>query len=99
MEAKRLKANDSNLKREYITEGMDRYILEKYPIGFILGYHLEGKVNETITGINALLVKYKRDTEILNLKQHNLLKAYYESSHSNIGILKHLIFDFTSLSN
>lgn len=99
MEAKRLKEKDSNLKRAYINEGMERYISEKYPIGCILGYLLEGRIDQTIIGINSLLAKYNRNTETLNLASNKLLKTYYESNHSEIGILKHLIFDFINNSN
>ncbi|WP_228400539.1 hypothetical protein [Chryseobacterium taihuense] len=98
-EAKRLKEKSSDLKRAYINEGMDRYISEKYPIGCMLGYLLEGKTDETIKGINSLLEKDKRNSEILNLASHKLMKSYYESNHSEIGILKHLIFDFKNISN
>jgi len=99
MEAKRLKEKDSNLKRAYIDEGMQRYISEKYPIGCMLGYLLEGTADETKNGINSMLVKDKRNFEILNLVLHKSLKSYYESNHSDIGILKHLIFDFTNIFN
>jgi hypothetical protein len=58
-----------------------------------------GKTNETINGINELLEKDKRNTEILVSKNHKLIKAYYESEHLEIGILKHLIFNLASLSN
>ncbi|MFC6861309.1 hypothetical protein [Zunongwangia atlantica] len=95
MEAKRLKQKNSNLKRSYINEGMQRYISKKYPIGCMLGYLLEGQSSETIKGINIMLKKDKRETEILNHKQNKLLENYYESNHSEIGIMKHLIFDFT----
>lgn len=98
-EAKRLKEKSSGLKRAYLNEGMDRYISEKYPIGCMLGYLLEGKTDETIKGINALLEKDKRDAEILILKSEKLLKSIYQSNHSNIGTLKHIIFDFTNISN
>ena len=99
MEAKRLKEKDSGLKRAYINDGMDRYISEKYPIGCMIGYLLEGKTNETINGINSLLEKDKRNTETLIFKSNKLIKTYYESNHSDIGTLKHLIFDFTNTSN
>jgi len=98
-EAKRLKERSSDLKRAYIGEGMDRYISKKYPIGCMLGYLLEGKTNETIEGINSLLDKDKRKTEILKLKSEKALKSIYQSNHSDIGILKHLIFDFTNISH
>jgi len=96
MEAKRLKEKDSDLKREYIKKGMDRFITKKYPIGCMLGYLLEGTVGETIKGINSLLEKYKRNSEILQHKSNKILQFYYESNHSEL-CLKHLIFDFTVL--
>lgn len=96
MEAKRLEEKDSKLKRAYINEGMQRYLSEKYPMGCMLGYLLEGNADETKNGINSLLIKDKRNSEVLNLESHNLIKSYYESNHSKIGILKHLIFDFTN---
>ncbi len=98
-ESKRLKENDSGLKRDYIKEGIDRFVSYKYPLGCMLGYLLEGEVDGTINGINTLLEKDKRRNEILKLKNNKLLKTYYESNHPNIGILKHLIFDFTIFSN
>lgn len=98
-EAKNLKQNSSKLKRRYINTGINSFTSEKYENGSLIGYLLEGQTNETINGINFLLKKDKRDAEILNLKKDDLLKTYYESNHSDIGILKHLIFDFTHISN
>lgn len=98
-EAKRLKEKSSGLKRAYINEGMDRYISEKYPIGCMLGYLLEGKTDETIKGINSLLEKDKRNTEVLNLMSERVLKSIYQSNHTDIDTLKHLIFDFTIVEN
>jgi hypothetical protein len=98
-EAKRLKEKDSKLKRAYIDEGMDRFISKKYPMGCMLGYLLEGKTSETIIGINSLLEKDKRNTETLIFKPNKVIQSYYESNHSDIGTLKHLIFDFTNISN
>lgn len=94
-EAKNLKQNDSALKRRYIETGIDSFISEKYENGSLIGYLLEGKTNDTIKGINTLLIKDKRNTETLNNKAHKLHNAYYESNHPNIRILKHFIFDFT----
>ena len=98
-EAKRLKENDSGLKRAYINDGMDRFISNKYPLGCMLGYLLQGNVNRTMKGINSLLVKDKRSIETLTFKKNNLHKDYFESKHIEIGVLKHLIFDFTNMSN
>lgn len=99
MEAKRLKEKDSVLKKAYIKEGMDRFISQKYPVGCMLGYLLEGKTNNTVKGINRLLEKYGRNSEILLSKNHKLIKSYYESNHLEIGTLKHLILDLTTISN
>lgn len=98
-EAKNLKQNDSGLKRRYIDTGIDNFVSKKYENGSLIGYLLEGKTNETVKGINSLIEKDKRNSEILVLKNNKLLKSYYESEHSSIGTLKHLIFDFTTISN
>jgi hypothetical protein len=98
-EAKNLKQNDSRLKRRYIDTGIDNFVSGKYIDGSLVGYLLEGKTNKTIEGINRLLEKDKRDSEVLIFKNNKLFKTYYESKHLEIGILKHLIFDLTSLSN
>jgi len=98
-EAKRLKENDSGLKRSYITDGIDRFTSKKYPSGCMLGYLLQGNVCRTVKSINLLLVKDKRSIETLIYKKNHLHKDYFESEHIVIGVLKHLIFDFTNLSN
>lgn len=96
-EAKNLRQDDSALKRRYIHTGIDNFISGKYVNGSLIGYLLDGKIDETINGINALLERDKRNTETLVSKPDKLIINYYESNHSNIGILKHLIFDFTCL--
>lgn len=101
-EAKNLKQSGkigSALKRRYINTGIDNFVSKKYENGSLIGYLLEGKINETIIGINSLLEEDKRNTETLNPKSNKLIKNYYESNHSHIGTLKHLIFDFTNISN
>ncbi len=98
-EAKRLKENDSGLKRSYIDNGMDRFTSKKYPSGCMLGYLLQGNVNGTVKSINSLLIKDKRNTQTLNSKKNDLHKDYFESKHIEIGVLKHLIFDFTNMQN
>lgn len=96
-EAKNLKQNDSSLKRRYINTGINNFVSKKYKNGSLIGYLLEGKTYETVKGINSLLEKDKRNTEILKLESNKLLKTYFESNHSAIGTLKHLIFDFTTI--
>ncbi len=97
-EAKNLKENNSSLKRRYIDTGIDNFVSGKYANGCLIGYLLEGKIKETIKGINRLLEKDKRNTEIIILKDNKFFKSYYESDHLEIGILKHFVFDLTTLS-
>lgn len=94
-EAKNLKQNDSALKRRYINTGINNFTSKKYENGSLIGYLIEGKINETVEGINTLLKKDKRETENLVQKQSELIENYYESQHSEIGTLKHLLLDFT----
>jgi len=96
-EAKNLKEKNSALKRRYICTGIGNFVTRKYPKGFLVGYLLEGTVYPTIAGINNLLKIYKRENECLYSKKHDIVQFYYESNHSKIGTLKHLIFDFTVL--
>ncbi|MFD0766702.1 hypothetical protein ACFQZI_17705 [Mucilaginibacter lutimaris] len=94
-EAKNLKQNDSALKRRYIDTGIDNFVSGKYANGSLVGYLLQGNTEETIKGVNSLLKKDKRESELLRSKSNNQTNALYISTHSNIAILKHLIFDFT----
>lgn len=98
-EAKNLKQTDSALKRRYIDTGINNFVSKKYENGSLIGYLLEGKINETVKGINSLLEKDKRNYETLTFKSNKLLNSLYESNHSNIGTLKHLILDFTKILN
>ncbi len=95
-EAKRIKEKDSHLKRRYITDGIDSFTSKKYEKGSMLGYLIEGDLFSTIKGINSLLNKDKRKMETLRKKPFKTHNHYYESVHKEIGVLKHLIFDFTS---
>lgn len=98
-EAKNLKQNDSALKRRYIDTGINNFVSGKYSNGSLIGYLLEGSTNETIAGVNSLLIKDKRDAETLKLKSDKRVNTLYTSTHLNIDVLKHLIFDFTNFSS
>ena len=92
MEAKRLKEKDSTLKRAYINEGMDRFISQKYPLGNMIGYLIEGNEQKTVEGINKLLALDGKSAESLVSKTFPLHSSYYESdNHANIGQLKHIV--------
>ncbi|MCU0438997.1 MAG: hypothetical protein MUC49_13950 [Raineya sp.] len=96
-EAKNLKQSDSKLGQRYIETGIDSFISEKYVNGSLLAYLLKGESDVAIQEINSFLIKSSRYTEILNIGKHKLCNYYYESNHPNIGILKHLVFDFTNI--
>lgn len=96
-EAKNLKQRNSALKRRYIATGINNFVSGKYENGSLIGYLLEGKIDKTINGINSLLEKDNREQETLSLKSNQLLKSTYESNHEGIGVIKHLIFDFTTI--
>jgi len=97
MEAKNLKENNPHLKRRYIDTGIDSFITGKYPNFFLAGYLLEGDLNNTVDGINKLIKKDQRENEILKRCAYKYHDQYYESVHSDAGILKHFILDFTIL--
>jgi hypothetical protein len=94
-EAKNLKENDTALKRRYIDTGMDSFTNGKYKNGALVGYFLNGNLFDTVVGINKLLAKDSRDSEILIQKGNQYHDSYFESTHASIGLLKHLFFDFT----
>ena len=95
IEAKRLKERDSALKNRYIDTGIGKYIHAIYPKGILVGYLLEGSVNNTIQGINDILNQRNRSNENLYRKRHAIHNEYFESTHPQYGTLQHLILDYT----
>lgn len=69
IECKRIAGSNTHLCREYVVEGMDRFIQEKYgenhAIGFMVGYVLSGAPSESAEGVNAHLKRVSRDTDHL----------------------------------
>lgn len=95
IEAKRLKENDNGLLRRYIETGLDHFLSKKYPQGILLGYLVEGDVDNTVQKVNGILVKNNRASEILVKKPHTMHNQYFESTHSGFGIISHFVFDYT----
>lgn len=96
MEAKRITEKDSDLKRRYITDGIDSYLTNKYKAGFLAGYLVEGSEEKAVEGINNLLKKDKRLKECLRKKQFPQCNTYYESYHNHNRLIRHIILDFTN---
>jgi hypothetical protein len=98
VEAKNLKSKDSNLKRRYIKTGIDNFLNGgKYENcdGILLGYILEGSIENCKEGINQLLLNDKRINEIINYKELIINNhKIFESFHTQRNI-KHLFFDYT----
>ena len=69
IECKRIAGSDTHLCREYVVEGMDRFIQEKYgenhAIGFMVGYVLSGAPSESADGVNAYLKRVSRPADRL----------------------------------
>jgi hypothetical protein len=91
VEAKNLKVNDSDLKRRYITTGIDNFLIGgKYSDcdGFLIGYILDGDVIDCVEGINKLLEKDNRRTEVL--KRSKFLGFDLFSSNHTTKYLNHI---------
>jgi hypothetical protein len=69
IECKRIAADDSNLVREYVKEGVDRFCTGKYSgnhsKGFMAGYVLSGTRIDAVAKINDFLTKHARVPERL----------------------------------
>jgi hypothetical protein len=95
-EAKLLKEHDSGLKRRYIDTGIDNFTSGRYYNGCLIAYIIEGILINTVEGINKLLEKDQRNSEILIKSTCKYYDGYFASEHSSIGTLKHYMFDFTN---
>ncbi|MBN8570269.1 MAG: hypothetical protein J0M18_11600 [Ignavibacteria bacterium] len=83
-------------KKDYISEGVDRFILGHYmnQNGCMVAYVVNGNIFKVLKAINEKLIQLKRNSEkIIKFKKLNGF-SLYESKHSNRK-LKHLFFDFT----
>lgn len=97
MEAKNLKSNNSNSKRRYIKTGIDNFLTagSYYNCdGFLVGYILEGAVNDCVEGINKLLKKDKREKEVIcKLPGFSIERRF--SNHNNKELF-HLFLNFVN---
>lgn len=94
LEAKNLKSNDSSLKRRYIDTGINNFLQNgKYYEcdGLLVGYVLEGTCDECRNGINKLLIKDGRISEVIKILNEN----FNVSSHGNKN-LNHLFLSYVT---
>ena len=98
IEAKNLKLSDSGLKRRYINTGIDNFLAGgKYfeCEGFLVGYILEGTVDNCVAGINKLLIKDKREKEIIEKISTFLSIDNHFSNHPEKSIY-HLFLNYVN---
>jgi hypothetical protein len=69
IECKRVAGSDTHLCREYIIEGVDRFVSGKYgenhAVGFMVGYVLSGTSAAAASGVNAYLSRVSRNADHL----------------------------------
>jgi hypothetical protein len=69
MECKRVAGANTYLCREYVVEGVDRFVTGKYgenhALGFMVGYVLSDTPEEAVQGINACLTRAARHVDCL----------------------------------
>lgn len=110
LECKRLDAKrrsgTSGLNAEYISEGIYRFVSEKYScyyrVNAMIGFVVEGlDIDQNVTSINTLLSNYTAVNTLVALTNKRLVTSFdhsYFSSHSctsgNVTIY-HLMFDFS----
>lgn len=67
IECKRIAGPDTHLCREYVVEGIDRFVSGKYgenhAVGFMVGYVLSGSSGEAADGVNKYLARVSRSVE------------------------------------
>lgn len=92
------KVNASQQQTEYITKGVDRFITGhfKEKNGCMLGYLVNGRLDEVLAKINAKIIVQKSNAETITLKAF-IFNNYqiFESIHSD-KVIKHLFFDFVN---
>ena len=71
VECKRVAGNRTDLCRQYVVEGIDRFATRKYagnhPVAFMAGYLLSGDAESAATGVNAYLTGKGRRSEHLRV--------------------------------
>lgn len=93
------KISAKKLHIRYIETGIDNYLSGQYPSnGCLVGYILQGKIENIASILNTCLCNLNRKPEILQLQSLELINfnSYYISSHSNLPFIRHLMLDFTN---
>ena len=92
------KVNASQQQTEYITKGIDRFLTGhfKEKNGCMLGYLVNGRLDEVLAKINAKIIVKKSNAETITLKAFIFSShQIYESNHPD-KVIKHLFFNFVN---
>jgi len=96
-----LKRKVNKIIRDYVIKGMDKFIDGRYSKeGFMIGYVVDGKIENIVKKLNKYLNNRKRNNEILrNEKIISLFVSSFESSHlmlfqKELKNLSHLVYNF-----
>jgi hypothetical protein len=98
------KVRSSFLRGRYIAKGIDHFVKETYPLGGLLGYVLEGSVDNILKGINKLLKSNRRNRAeemLIPSDTINNHRECYRSQHKKKSgesfILNHILFNFVDM--
>lgn len=85
----------SKVQRRYIETGIDHYVSAYYPQGCLLGYVLNGTIDAVVNGINKLLSKDGRNSEVLQYASGVEPWMNFQSNHSGLSVpIEHFLFNF-----
>jgi hypothetical protein len=89
LECKRVAEDRTDLAREYVVEGIDRFRTGKYAEnhrrGFMVGYLLSGSAQGVVDAVNRYLAGRCRDAEALSPSPVGLPAGAWESEHPRAG--------------
>ncbi len=86
------------MHERYVKTGIDSYLSGKYPSnGCLIGYILQGKIDNIISCLNDCLCNANRTSEILKQQCLGIDKfdSCYVSIHDKSYSIKHLMLDYT----
>jgi hypothetical protein len=89
LECKRVAEGDTDLAREYVVEGIDRFRKGKYAAnhrwGFMIGYILSGTPQGVVQAVNRYLAGRSRPSEALMPSDIRTALGSWESNHPRNG--------------
>ena len=96
IKSKGSKVNASDQQTEYITNGIDRFLKGHYKDknGCMLGYIVNGNLDDLLFKINSKLELQKNNSEIISFKNILINKYKIYEAHHPQRILKHLFVDY-----